>query len=378
MDFSWDDKQAAFRSTVRDFLGSNLPADWERLAHGPGSEAQTRFSKELCAKLARAGLLVPHWPARWGGRDADPWTAFILAEEMWAEGEPRGGQYMNVNWIGPTLMRFGTEEQQQRYIPPMARGETLWCQGFSEPESGSDLASLRTQAERHGSNYQINGQKIWTSYAGAADTCYLLARTAPGKNGISIFLVPMDTPGITVRDIPSIIGEGDIHEVFFDDVEVPEAARLGSEGDAWNIVRAALSLERVGIPRFVLATRMLERAVAALKNADNLDPSAHVRAARARAACEVARLYSYQIIDQRCHGTPTGPEASAARVATVTCERLVAEFVVEFCPDALAGGDPMLLAHHQRAIVAGIASGAAEIQLNLVATDLLKLPREPR
>jgi alkylation response protein AidB-like acyl-CoA dehydrogenase len=153
---------------------------------------------------------------------------------------------------------------------------------------------------------------------------------------------------------------------------------LGAEGDAWNIVRAALQLERVGIPRFVLATRMLERAVTALKNADRLDPSACVRAARARAACEVARLYSYQIVDQRRHGTPTGPEASAARVATVHCERLVAEFVVEHCPDALAGGDPMLLAHHQRAIVAGIASGAAEIQLNLVATDLLKLPREPR
>jgi alkylation response protein AidB-like acyl-CoA dehydrogenase len=378
MDFAWDDKQAAFRASVRAFLEANLPADWERLAHGPGSPAQTRFSKEFCAKLAHAGLLVPHWPARWGGRDADPWTAFILAEEMWAVGEPRGGQYMNVNWIGPTLMKFGTPEQQERYIPPMARGETLWCQGFSEPESGSDLASLRTQAERHGSNYRINGQKIWTSYAGAADTCYLLARTAAGKNGISIFLVPMDTPGITVRDIPSIIGEGDIHEVFFDDAEVPASAMLGGEGDAWNIVRAALQLERVGIPRFVLATRMLERAVAALKKADRLDHAAQARAARARAACEVARLYSYQIVDQRRHGTPTGPEASAARVATVTCERLAAEFVVEHCPEALAGGDPMLLAHHQRGIVAGIASGAAEIQLNLVATELLKLPREPR
>lgn len=378
MDFEWDDEQAAFRCRVRDFLEANLPADWEKLAHGPGSDAQTRFSKEFCAKLAHAGLLVPHWPARWGGRDADAWTSFILAEEMWAVGEPRGGQYMNVNWIGPTLMRFGSTEQRDRYIPRMARGETLWCQGFSEPESGSDLASLRTQAERQGDRYRINGQKIWTSYAGAADTCYLLARTAPGKNGISIFLVPMDTPGITVRDIPSIIGEGDIHEVFFDDAEVPESARLGAEGDAWNIVRAALQLERVGIPRFVLATRMLERAVARLQQAGRLPPSAHVQAARARAACEVARLYSYQIVDQRRHGTATGPEASAARVATVNCERLVAEFVVEHCPDGLAGGDPMLLAHHQRAIVAGIASGAAEIQLNLVATDLLKLPREPR
>jgi alkylation response protein AidB-like acyl-CoA dehydrogenase len=376
MDFAWDDRHAAFRQTVRDFLAENLPANWEQLAHGPASEAQTRFSKEFCAKLAKAGLLVPHWPTAWGGRDADPWTALILAEEMWCVGEPRGGQYMNVNWIGPILMKFGSKQQQERYVPPMAQGQSLWCQGFSEPEAGSDLASLRTRAERHGSSYRINGQKIWTSYAGAADTCYLLARTGEGKNGMSIFLVPMDTPGITVRDIPSLIGEGDIHEVFFDDVEVPDTAMLGAEGEAWTIVRAALSLERVGIPRFALARRMLERAVASLQ--DSFGSEAGIQAARARAACEAARLYSYQIIDQRCRGKPTGPEASAARYATVMCERLVSEFVVEHCPDALAGGDPLLLAHHQRGIVAGIASGAAEIQLNLIATELLGLPREPR
>ena len=378
MDFAWDDKHAAFRSTVRDFLAANLPANWEQLAHGPASEAQTRFSKEFCAKLAKAGLLVPHWPSAWGGRDADPWIALILAEEMWCVGEPRGGQYMNVNWIGPILMKFGSAAQQERYIPPMARGESLWCQGFSEPEAGSDLASLRTRATRHGTSYRINGQKIWTSYAGAADTCYLLARTGEGKNGISIFLVPMDSPGITVRDIPSLIGEGDIHEVFFDDVEVSDAAMLGAEGEAWTIVRAALALERVGIPRFALASRMLARAVASLNNTDRFGSDAYVQAARARAACEAARLYTYQIIDQRCRGMPPGPEASVARFATVMCERLVAEFVVEHCPDALAGGDPLLLAHHQRAVVAGIASGAAEIQLNLIATDLLGLPREPR
>jgi alkylation response protein AidB-like acyl-CoA dehydrogenase len=382
MDFAWDEEQAAFRATVRGFLHANLPADWESLAHGPGSEAQTKFSKEFCAKLATAGLLVPHWPARWGGRDADPWSSFILAEEMWAVGEPRGGQYMNVNWIGPTLMKFGSKQQQDRYIPPMARGETLWCQGFSEPEAGSDLASLRTRADKHGAHYRINGQKIWTSYAGAADTCFLLARTAPGKNGISIFLLPMDAAGITVRNIPSLIGDGDLHEVFLDDVEVPGSAMLGGEGEAWTIVRTALSLERVGIPRFALARRMLDRVVASLKKEDRFGSAACLQAARARAACEVARLYSYHIVDQRRHGTPTGPEASAARVATVRCERLVAELVVEHRPDALyphtPGGDPMLLAHHQRAIVAGIASGAAEIQLNLVASELLGLPREPR
>ncbi len=378
MEFGFTAEQDAFRATVRDFLDANLPDNWEEVAHGPGSKAQTDFAQQFCGALAGAGLLVPHWPERWGGRDADPWTAFILAEEMWAAGEPRGGQYMNVNWIGPTLMRHGSDEQQERYIPPMARGVTLWCQGFSEPEAGSDLASLRTRAAPADGGYRINGQKIWTSYAGQADTCFLLARTAEGKGGISIFLVPMETPGITVRQIPSIIGEGDIHEVFFDDVEVPVTARLGEEGEAWTIVRTALSLERVGIPRFALASRSLHRAVTLLQQADRFHTGAQEQAARAKAACEVARLYSYSIIDQRAKGQLPGPEASAGRFATVTCERLVADFVVEHVPEALGGEHPLLMAHHQRGIVAGIASGAAEIQLNLIASELLKLPREPR
>lgn len=378
MNFSWDEEQQAFRTEVRTFLASHLPKDWESLAHGPGSETQSAFSKKFCAQLAAAGLLVPHWPARWGGRDADPWTSFILAEEMWAAGEPRGGQYMNVNWIGPTLMRFGSQDQQERYIPSMARGETIWCQGFSEPQAGSDLASLRTRAEKHGSSYRISGQKIWTSYAGHADTCFLLARTAAGREGISIFLLPMDTRGIIVRQIPSLIGEGDIHEVFLDEIELPSTALLGREGQAWEIIRTALALERVGIPRFALATRALQRAVETLKKAGRFNDGAIEQAARARVACEAARLYSYAIVDQRRHGIAVGPEASAARFATVTAERLVSEFVVEHVPEALSGAHPLLLVHHQRAIVAGIASGAAEIQLNLIATELLRLPREPR
>jgi len=378
VDFDWDPEQRAFRAAIRDFLSAHLPPDWELQAHGPASQLQSAFSKRFCGELARVGLLVPHWPKRWGGRDADPWAAFILAEEMWAAGEPRGGQYMNVNWIGPTLMRFGTEAQQQRYIPPMARGETIWCQGFSEPEAGSDLASLRTRAEKEGATYRITGQKIWTSYAGHADTCFLLARTSAGKDGISVFLLPMDTPGIIVRQIPSIIGEGDIHEVFLDGVALPADALLGSEGQAWEIARTALSLERVGIPRFALATRMLHRAVETLKRGGRFGQGAVGQAGIARAACEAARYYSYSIVDKRRHGKTVGPEASAARYATVMAEKLVSEFVVEHVPESLSGGDAMLLAHHQRAIVAGIASGAAEIQLNLVATELLKLPREPR
>lgn len=378
MDFAWTEQQIRFRHTVRDFIHANLPADWESIAHGPGSKEQTSFAKQFCGALAEAGLLVPHWPSAWGGRDADPWMAFILAEEMWEVGEPRGGQYMNVNWIGPVLMKFGSPWQQETYVPPMARGDSLWCQGFSEPEAGSDLASLRTKAEAFEDGYRISGQKIWTSYAGDADTCFLLARTSAGKAGISIFLVPMDSPGITVRQIPSIIGEGDIHEVFFDDVFVPTKARLGEEGQAWEIIAAVLSMERVGIPRFALARATLHRALEILKQQNALTPSIIEQAARAKAACEASCLYSYQIIDQRAKNITTGPEASVGRFATVNCERLVAEFVVEHLPESLCGDHPMLLAHHQRGIVAGIASGAAEIQLNNIATQYLQLPREPR
>ncbi len=300
-----------------------------------------------------------------------------MAEEMWMAGEPRGGQYMNVNWIGPTLMKYGTESQQTRYIPSMATGQTLWCQGFSEPEAGSDLASLKTRAERDGNDYVINGQKIWTSYAGMADTCFLLARTGSGRKDISIFLVPMDSAGITVREIPSIIGEGDIHEVFFDDVRVPQGAILGEEGQAWSIIRYVLSLERVGIPRFALAASTLDRAVTRLKAEGRFSSGAIEQAARAKAACEASRYYSYSIIDKRCHGMEAGPEASVGRVATVNAERLVGEFVVEHFPDALAGGDISMLTHHQRAIVAGIASGAAEIQLNNVATEFWSYQGSP-
>jgi alkylation response protein AidB-like acyl-CoA dehydrogenase len=381
MKFEWAEQHLVFRARIRGFLAEHLPPDWEKLAHhGPGSAAQTEFSRQFCAKLAQAKLLTPHWPREWGGEGRDAWCQIILAEEMWSAGEPRGAQYMNVNWIGPTLMQYGTDAQKQQYLPPIARGDAIWCQGFSEPDAGSDLASLRTRATRDGELYRIEGQKIWTSYAGLAETCFLLARTSPDrKRGISIFLVPMDTPGITVRSIASLIGEGDIHEVFFDAVEVPAGARLGEEGGAWDIVSFSLNNERLGIPRFAFARRALDRAVGILRDRGTFGrESVRMQASRAAAICEAARLCSYGIVDQRVRGIASTGEASAARVATVMAERAVGEFVVEFLPEALCDGEPLLKAHHQRAIVAGIASGAAEIQLNLVASDVLSLPREPR
>jgi alkylation response protein AidB-like acyl-CoA dehydrogenase len=381
MDFNWTQKEQAFRERLKNFLAQTLPADWERFSqHGPASPALTEYAREFCGRLAADNLLTPHWPVEIGGQGLDPWHQTILAEEMWIAGEPRGGQYMNVNWVGPTLIKYGSAEQRARYLPPITEGRALWCQGFSEPGSGSDLASLRTRAVLEGDRYRVNGQKIWTSYAGLADTCFLLARTSDDrKRGISIFLVPMDTPGITVRQIPSLIGEGDIHEVFFDDMLIPASALFGGEGQAWEIIAYSLVNERLGIPRYSLARAALDRAVAVLEEAGKWDTDAvKIEAAHCAALCEAARMASYAIVTKRAGGEQVGADSSSARFATVMAERRVAEFVVEFLPEALADAHPYLKMHHQRGIVAGIAAGAAEIQLNIIANDVLGLPREPR
>jgi alkylation response protein AidB-like acyl-CoA dehydrogenase len=380
MDFVWTDDDRAFRARVRAFLASELPASWAEISrHGPGSREQTEFSLEFCPKLAAAGLLVPHWPAQWGGAERPTWEHFILGEEMWAAGEPRGAQYMNVNWIGPTLMRYGSPEQQQRYIPPMAGGTAIWCQGFSEPDAGSDLARLRTRAVRDGDDYVINGQKIWTSYAGLAHHCFLLARTgdgASGKAGIAIFLIDMTTPGIEVRSIPSLIGHGDIHETFFTDVRVPATSRLGEEGQAWSIIGYSLANERVGIPRYEMAARVLDKMVQELRQRGQGDDGIiQARAGSVAASCEAARMLVYRTVDMRARGETVDAEASLARVAVADADQSVTEFGMEFLPDTFSGeGYPGFLAHHERAIVTGIAAGATEIQLGLIGRRWLGLP----
>lgn len=382
MNFTWTDEDKSFRDRVRDFLRRELPSDWNAISrHGPGSKEQTEFSLEFCQKLAREGLLVPHWPREWGGADRPTWEHLILGEEMWAAGEPRGPQYMNVNWIGPTLIRHGSAEQKQRYIPEIAAGKAIWCQGFSEPNAGSDLARLRTRAVRDGDDYIINGTKIWTSYAALADHCFLLARTGSvdeGKRGIAIFLVSMDSPGIEVRAIPSLIGHGDIHETFLTDVRVPASARLGEEGAAWSIISYALANERVGIPRYQLSDQVLREMVGELERRGQFDdPVVQSRAGSAFAMCEAARMLVYRAVDRRARGQEPGTEANIARVAVVSADNAVADFGLDFLPDTYSlDRFPSHLAHHERAIVAGIAAGANEIQLGLIARRHLDLPRE--
>ncbi len=375
MEFGWTDEQAVARENVRAFLAEHLTSEWQEIAPlSPGSEAVTSFSKRFCPKLAEAGLLVPHWPSAHGGADASPWAHFIIGEQLWEAGEPRGPQYYNVNWIGPTIMKYGTPAQQDYHLGRMRRGDVIWCQGFSEPSGGSDLAALRTRAERVGDRYRINGSKIWTSYARLAEFCFLLARTGSDRRTISVFLLPMDRKGIEVRPIESVVGEGDLHEVFFDDVEALESERLGPEGEGWSVVRYALNYERVGIPRYALALKTLHRAVAALISEGAFDAVAQDAAASACSMCEAARMLTYEVVDQRSKGSPSTGATSMARVAIVQAERSVADFVLDWTPHLFGSAEqPMVATHHKRAIAAGIAAGASEIQLNLIARDILGL-----
>jgi alkylation response protein AidB-like acyl-CoA dehydrogenase len=375
MNFCWTEKQQAAREKVRSFLERHLPSNWAEIASlSPGSQAVTDFSRSFCPKLAQEGLLVSHWPAEFGGSDASVWEHFIIGEQMWEAGEPRGPQYYNVNWIGPTIMKYGTPDQKQYHLNRMRCGDVIWCQGFSEPSGGSDLAALRTKAERTGDHYLVNGSKIWTSYARLAEFCFLLARTSSERRAISVFLLPMDRPGITVRPIQSVVGDGDLHEVFLDNVEVRESERLGAEGAGWEVVRYALNFERVGIPRYALSLRTLHRAVATLIRSGSFTEVARAEAALAYAACEAARLLVYEVVDQRTRSGPPTGTTSMARYAVVIAERRVADFVLDWTPHLFASDeDTMVATHHKRAIAAGIAAGAAEIQLNLIARDVLGL-----
>lgn len=375
MELGWTKEQQALRARVSSFLTSHLPPDWEDTARlSPGSEAVTRFSQKFCPALAEAGLLISHWPKAFGGADASPWEHFIVGEQLWEAGEPRGPQYYNVNWIGPTIMKFGDEPQKILHLDRIRRGDVIWCQGFSEPSGGSDLASIRTRAERYEDHYLINGSKIWTSYAALAEFCFLLTRSGPERRATSIFLLPMERPGITVRPIKSVVGDGDLHEVFFDDVVARESERLGPESGGWDVVRYALDFERVGIPRYALASRTLHRAVDALIKDDDFGECARAGAAEAYAACEAARLLAYEVVDQRAKDGPSTGLASMARYAVVKAERAVADFVLDWTPHLFASdADPMVATHHKRAIAAGLAAGAAEIQLNLIAREVLGL-----
>jgi alkylation response protein AidB-like acyl-CoA dehydrogenase len=373
MNFDWAPEDAAFRGELREFLAAELPEHWHGLI--PGQEYASDFTLNFCRRLGERGLLTPHWPLAFGGRGASGWQFIILGEELWRVGEPRGSQYMNVNWIGPALMLAGSDSQKQYHLSRISRGDVLWCQGFSEPEAGTDLGSLRTAARRDGDEYVINGTKIWTSYAQLAEFCFLLARTDPsstGNQGISIFLVEMGTPGLKVEAIPSVLDIHEYNRLTFENVRVPTSTRLGPEGEGWGVVKQALAHERIGGPRYARAAFVLDRLEPDVRAA--IDAGRHGlrhRFLMARADCEAARALVYQAIDLRVKGAPQGRAVAFARVAIVRAERAVAELVLELFEGEGTRRDSIGNAQLKTSMIAGLGGGSVEVQLNGIAQALL-------
>jgi alkylation response protein AidB-like acyl-CoA dehydrogenase len=380
VEFDWREDDARFRRELRAFLERTLPEDWEDLSKdGPGSELQAAFSRRFCRALADQGWLTQHWPSEYGGSDATPWRHAILGEELWAIGEPRGPQYMNVNWIGPTIMEHGTQAQKAEHLPRISAGDVLWCQGFSEPEAGSDLVALRTLAIRDGDDYVVNGSKIWTSYCNHADFCFLLVRSDPDSvrhHGISVLLMPMDLPGVEIREIPSIVGDRYFHEVFLKDVRVPVSCRLGPEHAGWSVVTFSLAYERVGSARYARAAHTLDRLAQRAQETGRFDdPVLQEKLGEAMALCEAARLLSYRVIDQRARGLPPSADSNIARVAGTSVDRRVGELALElFGPEGMEYGS-FADANFRLSMTAGVAVGATEVQLNLIASRHLDLPK---
>jgi pimeloyl-CoA dehydrogenase large subunit len=261
MDLRFTPEEVAFRDDLRRFFRTEIPAEIRRKV----AEGRHLSKEDIVASqriLNAQGLAVPHWPAEWGGRDWTPLQRYIYTEELQRAAVPLPLQF-NVYMVGPVIAAFGSEEQKRRFLPATANLDIWWCQGFSEPGAGSDLASLKTRAERQGDRYVVNGQKAWTTLGQHADWIFCLVRTdreARKQRGISFLLIDMETPGITVRPTVTIDGAHEVNEVFFDDVEVPAENLVGEVNRGWDYAKFLLANERTGIARIGLSKQRIARA----------------------------------------------------------------------------------------------------------------------
>jgi len=378
MEFRFSAEDEAFRQEVRAFIRAELP--------------KVREGESFTKKLAAKGWLTMSWPKEYGGQGAPHLRQLVYNEEMAYHRAP--GQTMGADRVGPTLILFVTEEQKAQFLPAIVRDEITWCQGFSEPGSGSDLASLQTRAVRDGDCWVINGQKIWTSNAQRADYMILLARTdpdAPKHRGITYFLVDMKLPGITVRPLVQMTGQAGFNEVFFDDVRVPANMVVGEVNRGWYVSTATLDFERSGIGRVIGGLRTFEEVVAYAKATPARDSGggtlfdrAPVRLALADVALsfEVGRLMSYRVAWMQSRGLVPNYEASMAKTFGTELHQRMARVAYttlglrgqllggEWAP--LEGQIPMTVL---QAVSLTIAAGTSEINRNIIATRGLGLPR---
>ncbi len=384
MDFAFTPEEEDFRKEVRAFLDEELTARPE------GGVEAYQFYRGFIKKLAARGWLTMAWPKEWGGEGAGYMKQLVYNEEVASREAP--SQDLGSDRVGPTIMLYGTEEQKQRFLPPIISGEAIWCQGFSEPEAGSDLASLQTRAVQDGDDFVINGTKIWTSLAHFAQWMILLVRTdpeAPKHKGISFLLVDVKTPGITVRPLVDMVGRHQFNEIFFDNVRVPRDALLGELNRGWYVATATLDFERSGIQRVIGSMRTYNQlgdyAKETKRNGKPLaaHPLVRNQLADLKLSFEVGRLLSYRVAWMQGQDLIPNYEASVAKLyGTELAQRLANAGVrILGLGGQLAPGSPhaplqgKIETLYLTAAALTVAAGTSEIMRGIIAGRGLGLPR---
>jgi alkylation response protein AidB-like acyl-CoA dehydrogenase len=385
VDFKLTPAQEAFREEVGEFLRAEVPAEGRSVREDGWVVG---FSRAFSEKLGKRGWLGLTWPRQYGGRARSVLERLILTEELLRAGAPVAAHWLGDRQVGPSILRFGTEEQRRDILPRITSGAIVFCVGLSEPNVGSDAAAVTTQAVEDGDGFVIRGQKIWTSFAHQADYCYLVARTdssGPKHKGISEFIVPMATPGITVRPLIDMTGEHHFNEVFFDDVRVPRTALIGQKDRGWYQIAVQLDYERGGIERVLSNWPLLDDALAALRGGAVLrDPVVRDRLAGLRVDLEVARLMVYRIAWLADHGRVPNVEAAVAKSFGTELEQRIAETVAGLFQMAALGlaGSPRaaLEGRVARALLYApaytIQGGTSNILRNIIAHRGLGLPAD--
>jgi len=391
MEFRFTAEQESWRQQLKEFFRQELPESW-RGGEEVAGEDEWRFVRQFQKKLAARGWLVPHWPKEYGGAALGIMEQTIMREEIAYHRAPLPDIF-GVNMLGPVLMMFGSDKQKSQHLPPIAAAEVIWCQGYSEPEAGSDLASLKMRAVRDGDDYVINGSKIWTSNAHRAEWIFLLARTdpeAPKHRGISFFLAPMSTPGISTRPLVNMAGVHLFNEVFFEDARVPAANLVGDENRGWYVGAALLDFERSGIGNAAASRRSLDDLIDYCRHSDGdgdgrtVSQGRRHRLAELVIETEIGRYLSYRVATMQAKGAVPNMEASAAKVYNSEVAHRLADAGVNIMglsgqvrPEskkwARLRGDFTM--NYMLMLGGMIAGGTSEIMRGIIATRGLGLPR---
>jgi alkylation response protein AidB-like acyl-CoA dehydrogenase len=383
LNFDDSPEDLAFREEYRAWLANNHPG---QLPSDPDSAFDVR--REWQRTMARDGWAAPGWPRAWGGREATVSQRVIVQEETALAKAPVIVNAIGVWNIGPTILEFGTDEQKRRWLPAMLGAEQIWCQGFSEPGAGSDLAALQTRAVRDGDDYIVNGQKVWISYGHRADRCFLLCRTADDRyKGMTVLVLDMHAPGVDVRSIREITGDSSFVELFLTDVRVPETDRVGDEGAGWRVAMSTLTHERVGTVTYGIQLRQKLEGLLKRPEAWPADPvgarMAQQELATLWTQIEIIRLTALRAVTKAARGEDPWPEVPIGKLLwSTTAQQLAEAGMRAFGSDGLRRREDALAPDSGRwsfdtvhSRMTTIGAGTTEIQKNILAERALGLPR---